>query len=102
MRYQSVNAIKDFEFHDSYVESGNPCKGTPLLMMYALNIYKNLPQNPSNSDMKIKPARLCNVIWPITTQQIRKFGKTARSLPQKNRVALRLIGFYCARPFSAE
>lgn len=77
MRYQSVNAIKDFEFHDSYVESGNPCKGTPLLMMYALNIYKNLPQNPSNSDMKIKPARLCNVIWAdhdSTDPEVRKNG----------------------------
>lgn len=58
MRYRSVNAVEEFDFHDSRAEGGELRDGTLLLPLRSLNIHKHLPQNPSEYDMEIELAIL--------------------------------------------
>ena len=56
MLYQSINALQDFEFHDSEVIGGSRDGDTVTLTLKYLNVHKHLPQNPGDFDMEIELA----------------------------------------------
>lgn len=56
MKYTSVNAISDFEFHDVELELNYWVDTSLSLKAKHLSIHKNTPQNPYESDMEIAEA----------------------------------------------
>lgn len=58
MKYQAVNTLYDFEFHDAVLHFVSYDSGSLVLDAMHLNIHKNTTQNTANCDMEIQLARI--------------------------------------------
>ncbi len=58
MKYQSVNILQDFEFHDSYFKFEKFENNALTISVQYLNIHKNTEQNHYPTDMEIKAANI--------------------------------------------
>jgi len=58
MRFQSINRLRDFEFHDSMWSLADCDSASFAFDVTALNLHQDAPQNPESCDMEIETARV--------------------------------------------
>ena len=56
MRFQSINRLLDFEFHDSMWSLADCDSASFAFDVTALNLHQDAPQNPESCDMEIENA----------------------------------------------
>lgn len=73
MKYQSIDHLQDFEFHDAALKNGQIIGNTFTATLRILNIHKDTPQNNSDRDLEIKEAKITFYDFHLLTFE---YGRT--------------------------
>ncbi len=89
MRFQSVDRLRDYEFHDSMWSLAECRNASFAFDVTALNLHQDAPQNPENCDMEIENARVSFIGFRLAVYEpgvawtTDASGKSCPTEPQK-------------------